>query len=43
LKDSIREGWDNSFRKMRDEGDDNLIDGEVLAAQTAFDEDEWEW
>jgi antitoxin MazE len=43
LKDSIREGWDISFRKMTDEGDDNFIDWEVLAAQTAFDEDEWEW
>lgn len=42
-KDIVRKGWENSFRKMTNEGDDKLIDGEVLADQTAFDEDEWEW
>ncbi len=43
LKESIRKGWDNSFRKMADEGDDKLIDEEFLSDQTAFDEEEWEW
>ena len=42
-KVSARKGWDNSFRTMADEGDDELFDGELLAGQTGFDEDEWEW
>jgi antitoxin MazE len=42
-KVSVRKGWDNSFRKMADEGDDELFDGEFLTGQTEFDDDEWEW
>jgi len=43
LKESVRKGWENSFRKMADEGDDKLFDGEILTGQTGFDEVEWEW
>jgi antitoxin MazE len=43
LKESVRKGWNYSFRKMADEGDDELINGEILTDQTKFDEDEWEW
>ena len=42
-KETARKGWDRSFRKMADVKDNNLIDGEYLTNQTAFDEDEWEW
>ena len=36
----VREGWEDSFKRMSDRGDDNLLDSESL---TEWDEEEWEW
>jgi len=38
-----RQGWDEAFRKMAENGDDKLLDGEYLANQSSWDETEWEW
>jgi len=35
-----RRGWETAFRQMAQHGDDRLPDG---AAQTAWDDKEWEW
>lgn len=37
-----REGWDESFRAMAQQGHDKLLD-EDLTGRMAWDEDEWEW
>ena len=37
-----RYGWEDAFRRMSEEGDDELLDGDSLLS-TAWDEDEWEW
>ncbi|MBW2335964.1 MAG: AbrB/MazE/SpoVT family DNA-binding domain-containing protein [Deltaproteobacteria bacterium] len=37
-----RIGWDNAFRKMAENDDDILIDGEQTLTQT-WDETEWQW
>jgi antitoxin MazE len=37
-----RDGWDDSFRQMRERGDDALLDEESLSA-TQWDTAEWEW
>ena len=36
-----REGWDEQFRQMAEQGDDQLLDVEF--SPTAFEESEWEW
>lgn len=38
---SIREGWDEAFKKMANQGDDQLLDG--ATGQTQWDETEWQW
>jgi antitoxin MazE len=38
----VRHGWEQAFRAMAEQGDDELLDGEALPAP-AWDEDEWEW
>lgn len=38
---SIREGWDEAFKKMADNTDDQLLD--ATASQTQWDESEWQW
>ena len=35
-----RAGWDESFKRMHERGDDRLIDEQVA---TAWDEEEWNW
>lgn len=37
-----RHDWERAFREMAERGDDSLLD-EDLAAQTRWDEDEWQW
>ncbi len=39
---TARQGWDNAFQTMYQQGDDQLLDGEALALST-WDEDEWTW
>jgi len=34
-----RKGWADSFQKMAESGDDNLLD----AVETEWDKEEWEW
>jgi antitoxin MazE len=37
-----REGWEESFRLMRQRGDDQLLDGD-LPSLSSWDDDEWQW
>jgi antitoxin MazE len=37
-----REGWDEAFRKMAENGDDLLIDSEQPISHS-WDETEWQW
>ncbi len=37
-----RHDWDALFSAMAAQGDDQLVDGEVLR-QSSWDEAEWEW
>jgi len=39
---SARLGWDQAFAKMRQRGDDELVDRE-LAAPTEWDRKAWTW
>ena len=36
-----RQGWDEQFKKMAENGDDYLIDDDVLLS--SWDEEEWVW
>jgi len=36
-----RDGWAESFKSMRERGDDVLLDNEYLTSE--WDEFEWEW
>jgi antitoxin MazE len=37
-----RQGWDEQFRRMAENGDDTLLDADAPSL-TRFDEEEWEW
>ena len=37
-----REGWSAAFREMAANGDDKLLDADVLP-QTAWEKTEWQW
>ena len=37
-----RAGWDEAFRRMAAQGDDQLLDGDSMPA-TEWDKTEWEW
>ncbi len=37
-----RQDWENAFRAMAKQGDDELLD-KNLHAQTEWDEHEWQW
>ena len=37
-----RHNWENQFKAMAEQGDDRLLDGDVVIP-TAWDEEEWEW
>jgi antitoxin MazE len=38
----VRHGWEEAFKAMSEQGDDELLDGDALAS-TVWDEEEWEW
>ena len=37
-----REGWEEAFRRMAEQGDDQLLDAQLDGA-TSWDEKEWQW
>lgn len=37
-----RQGWDKAFREMAQQGDDQLLDGD-LSNQSQWDQQEWQW
>ena len=37
-----RHNWEDKFKAMAQQGDDKLLDGDVITF-TALDEEEWEW
>ena len=39
---SPRYGWDEKFAQMAKNGDDHLLDSEVIST-TSWDTNEWEW
>jgi len=39
---ACRQGWEEQFRRMAEQGDDNLLDGGDLAL-TQWEETGWEW
>jgi antitoxin MazE len=40
--DYPRQGWDEAFSQMAEQGDDALLDGDTHS-QTEWDTTEWEW
>ena len=42
-KRSVRQGWENAFRAMAENSDDQLFDDEYLNNQTSWDAEEWKW
>lgn len=38
-----RAGWDEAFRKMREDGDDALLDEEAAHSESEWDRTEWKW
>lgn len=38
-----REGWAEAFKEMAENEDDELLDKDVLHAQSNWDEEEWVW
>ena len=38
----VRQGWDEQFRLMAENGDDKLLDA-PFAATSSWDETEWQW
>ena len=39
----LREGWEESFRQMHENGDDVLLDEKDAHAETDWDRTEWTW
>ena len=37
-----RQGWEEAFRAMAEQGDDQLLDGD-LSGQSQWDQQEWQW
>lgn len=37
-----RQGWEEQFQRMAENGDDNLLDADT-STLTRWDETEWEW
>jgi antitoxin MazE len=42
-KKNVRQGWENAFRAMAQNSDDQLLDRENLINQNSWDAEEWEW
>ena len=40
IKEAARQGWEEQFREMAENGDDVLLDEETA---TSWDGEEWEW
>ncbi len=38
-----RQGWVDAFKKMAEQADDRLLDGQQLANKTSWDKNEWTW
>jgi antitoxin MazE len=38
----VRQGWEEAFKAMGEQGDDELLEGEGLVSSD-WDEEEWEW
>lgn len=38
-----RSGWREAFRKMAQNSDDRLLDGDDTISQSSWDDDEWTW
>lgn len=38
----LRHNWEDAFKAMAEQGDDKLLDGDILIP-TVWDEEEWEW
>lgn len=36
-----RDGWEEAFAKMAENGDDALLDPDII--ESAWDDEEWEW
>ncbi|WP_340107075.1 AbrB/MazE/SpoVT family DNA-binding domain-containing protein [Rhodohalobacter sp. 8-1] len=41
--ETIRKGWEESFEKMAEQGDDVLLDQEEIKILSDWDETEWTW
>lgn len=41
--ETIRKGWESSFEKMSEQGDDGLLDQEEIERPSDWDEAEWTW
>jgi antitoxin MazE len=41
--ETIRQGWESSFQKMSDQGDDFLLDKNEIEHPSEWDESEWTW
>jgi antitoxin MazE len=37
-----RHGWEEQFRSMAEQGDDQLLDGDIVSL-SSWDDEEWEW
>lgn len=37
-----RQGWEEAFRAMAEQGDDQLLDRDLIG-QTQWDQNEWQW
>ena len=42
-KRSIRQDWEEAFRAMAKNSDDQLLDDKYLKNQTSWDVEEWKW
>ena len=40
---NVRQGWEEAFKAMAENKDDQLIDGDATIAQSDWDSNEWEW
>ena len=38
-----REGWEEAFKEMHENGDDQLVDEEDAHTETEVDRQEWKW
>lgn len=40
---NARAGWDRAFRRMRENGDDALLDEEAAHGEAEWDRSQWKW